>query len=66
MLKGPSVVLLSERVGVLEVELQQIPDAVMGAPPLSTMDPPLLAVVSVMDEAALVADRLGTRITGPT
>jgi hypothetical protein len=60
------VVLLSERVGTLEVELQQMPDAVMGAPPLSEMVPPLLAVVSVMDVAALVADRVGTTITGPT
>jgi hypothetical protein len=50
----------------LEVELQQMPDAVMGAPPLSEMVPPLLAVVCVMDEAALVAVRVGTTITGPT
>ncbi len=49
----PSVVLLSEVVGVAEV-LQQIPDTVIADPPLEVIVPPALAAYFVILLAAVV------------
>ena len=49
----PSVVLLSEVVGVAVV-LQQIPDAVIADPPLEVIVPPALAAYFVILLAAVV------------
>jgi hypothetical protein len=49
----PSVVLLSEVVGVAEV-LQQIPDAVITDPPLELIVPPEVAAYLVILLAAVV------------
>ena len=49
----PSVVWLPAKTGLGAV-LQQIPRAVMAAPPSSVILPPLAAVVFVMDVAAMV------------
>jgi hypothetical protein len=49
----PSVVLLSEVVGVAVV-LQQIPDAVIADPPLEVIVPPALALYLVILDGAIV------------
>jgi hypothetical protein len=52
----PSVVLVSEVVGVAVV-LQQIPDAVIAEPPLDVIVPPALAAYFViLDTAEVVSD----------
>jgi len=54
----PSVVLVLAVVG-LEVVFQQTPRAVTAAPPSDEMLPPLVAVVLVIEDAAVVV-RVGT------
>jgi hypothetical protein len=50
----PSVVLLSEVVGVTEEVLQQIPDTVITDPPLEVIVPPEVAAYLVIPLAAVV------------
>jgi hypothetical protein len=57
----PSVVLVSEVVGVAVV-LQQIPDAVMTDPPLDVIVPPELAAYFVILDAAVVVSDGATAI----
>ena len=62
----PSVVLVSTIVGVLEVELQQTPDAVMVAPPFEVIVPPLLAPYLEIVEIADVPERVGEKMVVAT
>jgi hypothetical protein len=50
----PSVVLVARAIVGFAVVLQQTPRAVIVAPPLSVMFPPLVAVVDVIDVTAVV------------
>lgn len=53
-------------VGVLEVALQQTPDAVMVAPPFEVIVPPLLAPYLEIVEISDVPERVGEKMVGPT
>ena len=57
----PSVVLLSEMVGLTEV-LQQTPLPVTEAPPFEMIFPPLEALAEVIDDAAVVVTEGGVAI----
>ena len=60
----PSVDLASARVGIVDVELQHTPEAVIVAPPFEEIVPPLLAPYLEIVETTLVADSVGIKIVG--
>ena len=56
--------LASDREGVVEMELQHTPEAVIVAPPFEEIVPPLLAPYLEIVETTLVADRVGIKMVG--